>query len=65
MRLGLKEGARFVVVGEGDVVVLKAIQPPPMSEFSDLLDQAQRSAEESGLTPADVQSAIAEVRGKK
>ena len=27
-RLGLEEGAQFVVVGEGDVVVLKALKAP-------------------------------------
>ena len=31
MRLGLEAGAQFVVVGEGDVVVLKALRPPKMA----------------------------------
>ena len=31
MRLGLEAGAQFVVVGEGDVVVLKALKPPKMA----------------------------------
>jgi len=30
-RLGLEEGVQFVVVGEGDVVILKTITPPSMS----------------------------------
>ena len=50
-RLGLKPGAQFVVVGEGDVVVLKALEAPKMTDFRVLLDKAQKSAEEAGLTP--------------
>ena len=61
-RLGLEPGAQFVVVGEGDVVVLKALTAPKMSDFKALLDEAQRSAEEAGLTHADVEQAIREVR---
>jgi len=61
-RLGLEAGAQFVVVGEGDVVVLKALQPPRMTEFKALLDQAQESAEKAGITPEDVDRAIREVR---
>jgi AbrB family looped-hinge helix DNA binding protein len=64
-RLGLEAGAQFVVVGEGDVVVLKALQPPKMAEFKALLDKAQRSAKEAGITPADVEAAIREVREKR
>jgi len=64
-RLGLEAGAQFVVVGEGDVVVLKALQPPKMAEFKALLDKVQRSAQEAGITPADVEAAIREVRGKR
>ena len=64
-RLGLEVGAQFVVVGEGDVVVLKAIQPPRMTDFKALLDKAKRSAEEAGLTPQDVEDAVREARGKR
>ena len=64
-RLGLEAGAQFLVVGEGDVVVLKALQPPKMAEFKALLDEAQRSAKKAGITPADVEAAIREVREKR
>ena len=63
-RLGLETGAQFVVVGEGDVVILKALKPPKMTDFRALLDQAQTSAEEAGLSPDDVEHAIREARGK-
>lgn len=64
-RLGLETGAQFVVVGEGDVVVLKALQAPKMADFKRLLDQAQASAEAAELTEEDVTRAIREVRTKK
>lgn len=64
-RLGLEPGAQFVVVGEGDVVVLKALKAPKMSDFKALLKKAQKSAAEAGLTQDEVEKAIREVRAKK
>lgn len=61
-RLGLKPGARFVVLGEGDVVILKVIHSPDMAEFDDLVGRARKAAEEAGLTEADVNEAIKQVR---
>jgi AbrB family looped-hinge helix DNA binding protein len=64
-RLGLEAGVQFVVVAEGDVVVLKVLNAPNMSDFKALLDKAQESAEATGLTPEDVEEAIRQVRAKK
>ena len=64
-RLGLEAGAQFVVVGEGDVVVLKALEAPKMTDFKALLDEARESAQKAGLTPEDVEKALREVRDKK
>ena len=64
-RLGLEAGAQFVVVGEGDVVVLKALKPPKMADFRALLNKARKSAEQAGLKPSDVERAIREVRSRK
>ena len=64
-RFGFEAGAQFVVVGEGDVVVLKALKPPKMVQFKALLDQAQKSAEEAGLTAEDIERAIQETRDRK
>jgi AbrB family looped-hinge helix DNA binding protein len=63
--LGLEAGAQFVVVGEGDVVVLKVLKAPNMSDFKALLDKAQKSAEAAGLTPEDIEQAIQEVRANR
>jgi AbrB family looped-hinge helix DNA binding protein len=64
-RLGLEAGVQFVVVAEGDVVVLKVLNAPKMSDFKALLDKAQEAADAAGLTPDDVERAIREVRDKK
>ena len=41
-RMGLKAGSQFVVIGVGDVVILKAIFPPAMGEFEALIAEARR-----------------------
>jgi AbrB family looped-hinge helix DNA binding protein len=64
-RLGLEPGAQFVVIGEGDVVVLKMLKPPTLDELKPLLDQVQAAAEAAGVTPDDVEQAIRDVRASK
>ncbi|MDP9121825.1 MAG: AbrB/MazE/SpoVT family DNA-binding domain-containing protein [Acidobacteriota bacterium] len=61
-RLGLKAGAHFVVVGERDVVILKAIAPPAMDEFDELVRETRRSARKAGMKPVDVRRAVAQAR---
>ncbi len=64
-RLNLKEGDQFVVLGEGDVVILKAIIAPALSDFDGLIDQARRQAEESGLKRSDIDKAVKRARSGK
>ena len=64
-RLKLEEGAQFVVVGDADVIILKAISLPNLEEFDTLIQQARKQAKESGLKPKDINAAIAKVRGHK
>lgn len=61
-QLHLKEGDQFVVIGQGDAVILKAITPPSMDDFKDLLKSARTSAKEAKLTQVDVLSAIKKAR---
>jgi AbrB family looped-hinge helix DNA binding protein len=60
--LGLKAGSKFVVVGEGDVVILKRITPPSMSEYDDIIAEARRQARQAGMKRADIAAAIKAVR---
>lgn len=64
-RLGLEPGDQFVVVGEGNVVVLKTLEAPNVKEFKALLDKVQKAAKAAGVTPEDVERAIREVRASK
>ncbi len=64
-RLGLKPGAQFVVVAGKDAVILKAITPPSMDEFDELLADARRQARRAGLRRSDIAGAIAKVRSNR
>ena len=64
-RLGLEPGSQFVVMGDRDVVVLKVIHAPEMSQFDELIESARGAAERSGMTPSDVGASVREVRKVK
>ena len=61
-RLGLEAGDQFVVIGDRDVVVLKAIQPPDMSQFDELVGRARKAARKAGMKRSDVEEVLREVR---
>ena len=61
-RLGLESGMQFVVIAENDVVILRAIEPPSMDEFDELISQARSAARRSGMRQSDIRAAITEVR---
>jgi AbrB family looped-hinge helix DNA binding protein len=61
-RLGLKAGTKFVVVAEGDVVILKTLSAPSMNEFDELISRARKQAKEAGLKKSDIKKALKEVR---
>jgi len=60
--LGLNEGDQFVVIGQGDAVILKVITPPKLEEFQKLLSHARSQAKKAQIKKADLKSAIAKVR---
>jgi AbrB family looped-hinge helix DNA binding protein len=64
-RLKLKAGSQFVVVGENDVVILKAISPPSITEFETLIAEARQKGKDAGLKQSDNNAAIAKVRDRK
>lgn len=64
-RLKLKTGSQFVVLGEDDVVILKAISPPSMEEFDALITKAREQSKSAGLKQSDITAAIAKVRSGK
>ena len=64
-RLGLKPGSRFVVVGQRDVVILKALSLPSMEQFDKLISEARRQAKRAGMKKLDVSASVKRVRGKR
>ena len=63
-RLGLGPGVQFLVLGEGDVIILKSISTPSMKDFDRLIRNARKQAGKAGLKRADVTKYIREARGK-
>ena len=60
--LGLEIGAQFVVIGDGDTVVLKRIAVPAKSELRALVGKVRSQARRSGVKPPDVTTAVRHVR---
>jgi AbrB family looped-hinge helix DNA binding protein len=60
--LGLEPGVQFVVLGEGDVVILKRIAAPERKEFRALAVKVRGQARRAGLKATDVKAAVREVR---
>ncbi len=60
--LGLEPGAQFVVMGDGDIVILKRIETPARSEFRALAAKARGQARRARLKPVDVHKAVRKVR---
>ncbi len=64
-RLNLQEGDQFLVVGEGDVVILKAITAPGMESFDALIKKARKQAKAVGLERDDIANAVRKARERK
>ena len=60
--LGLEPGAQFVVMGEGDLVILKKIEAPDRSEFLALAKKVRSQVRKAGVKRSDVKSAVRTVR---
>jgi AbrB family looped-hinge helix DNA binding protein len=63
--LGLESGCQFLVLGEKDAVILKAISAPSKKEINSLISKAHKEAKRIGLEPKDISDAITKVRGSK
>jgi len=63
-QLGLKAGDQFVVVGEGDAVILKSITPPSIRDFDAIIEKARKQARATRMKRSDIAKGIAKVRGR-
>ncbi len=65
VRLGLKPGEQFVVIGEKDVVILKKIVRPSMADFDELIATARHQARKAGMKRSDISTAVRAVKGRR
>ncbi len=63
--LDLKTGSKLMIFTDGENILLKPITQPSLDEFSSLLDAAKEWASDVGLTEADINDAIKNVRANK
>ena len=61
-QLGLEAGAQFVVMSEGDVVILKKIEAPDRAEFKALAAKVRAQARRAGMKRSDVAKAVRSAR---
>lgn len=64
-RLELDTGTQFIVLGEDDVVILKMVRPPSMSDFNRLVKKARAQGRAAGLKRSGVSSVVSRVRKKR
>ena len=63
-QLGLKAGDQFVVIGEGDAVILKTITPPSIRDFDAIIEKARKQVRATRMKRSDIAKAIAKVKGR-
>ena len=63
-RLNLQAGTQFIVMGEDDVVILKAIETPDRQAFDKLIEEARQQAKMAGLKRKDIADAVSKARGR-
>ena len=61
----LKTGKKFIVLHEGDTIVLKSLEVPSFKNFDKLITKARKFAKEKGFTKKDINDAIKSVRKKQ
>lgn len=61
-RLGLAVGAKFAVMGERDVIILKKLEVPAKEQLRKLMKESRAYAKRAGLKKSDLNQAIRDVR---
>ena len=64
-KLGLGEGSQVLVVTDNENILLKPVKEPSLDEFYSLIEQAQRTAAQLGLTEEDLNAEIKAMRAQK
>ena len=62
-KLHIAPGTKFVVVVEGDTLILKKIQTPSEKEFERLVDKGTKIAERNKIKEEDIKDIVHKHRG--
>ena len=63
-KLKIREGEKFVVIGEGNTIILKKLEMPSFDGFDKLLRKTREFAKNKGLKEKDIEEAINATRKK-
>lgn len=63
--MNLKTGEKFIIIHEGDTLILKAIEVPLFKNFDRLISKAKKFAKNKGLQKKDIKDAISSIRNKQ
>ena len=64
-QLKLKEGEKFMVIQQGEMLILKRVMPPSKAEIEEMFRRSHEHAKKHNLTEKDMWDAITRVRAKK
>ena len=63
-KLKLGEGSQFLVVTDNENILLKPVREPSLKEFYSLIEQAQNTAAQLGLTEEEINAEIKAMRAE-
>lgn len=64
-QMHLEEGARFMVMGTNDTIILKRLETPSPLQLKQLLKASRIYAKKAGLKQSDIKAVIKKVRARK
>ena len=64
-KLNLGEGSQFLVITDDENILLKPVKDPSLDEFYALIEQAQKTAAQLGLTEEEINAEVKALRTKK
>ena len=64
-QMRLVEGARFIVMGTSDTIILKKLETPTPGELKQLLKASRGYANKANLNNQDIKAALKKARGRK
>lgn len=62
--MGLEPGIQFIVVYEGDSIILKVISQPTLKRLKSLREKVRVQAKKAGLSLEDIKNAIRDARNQ-